>query len=974
MLNKKEQIINLDENSINNNNNNNLIELPSESSNQSKQRKNSDKIYVFLNEKRKKTFEHKDHCAKCKLKENLLECKRCPRCFHEKCLKYNIEFYMKKNIFYCPKCLQELKERKKESQIKYENNLKNLSFEEREKRRILRNANLREWRRKKKEEIKNLMELNKKKLLKIKNSKICIDFTYSNVNNQIKSLNLPILYPIPNDLLINSKEKIDNLNKILNNNKIENKLLNFYLDQKNNNNQFEYNKNFNRNETLNKILQTHNSINALNNLIKNSPSNLLLYNKVLRVYYKKLLRKKKKKFNFPINDKELYSFPDFFNLSESFYNKPEGENLPNDFNEIINLFDFFQSFNENLFISKFDIKIFYSAIKYSNEEKNEINVINSVHIGLILFIFQEIKNINNNEIKEGNFLLIKIIIESYKNNLKGLYKFLLLTWPEILNIFFNSNYFKNKIQIFDEKIENISKKFDDFYDINSYNSIFNYEEKIFIIKILILFIYNMEKFRQIIKENQENLLEIEKKRKEILRNYSEFKKTFSEIQKKENEIKPNIKILEIDKKIENIYNECIGFTRREIEQMRKKYNDEKKEMIKFNEEIEKYENENKKHEEKLKEINFQFEKKENLKLLGKDYRNFKYYFFPWIQNKIFIKYKNNNQILWKEIFKQNDLNNLVEKLSEKGINEKKLKININKILSNFNNDFEQSFNLNIKNNNYINYINKNSLVKIENNNKEKIEILIEKLNILENKITNYLNYDNKEWESNFIRNKIISWFNKVKNIQQYSKLLIMFNERVKLPYKLINNKIDENNENNNNKMKKNNLINDDDSELNYNKDYNPIVNDELIDPYILNPDLDLVQNKTRLYNKEFDNLKIEFYLIEYLKKINKENICKIFFGLSIFEGILNDLCKRREQTKRKNEELINESKEYVNSNKIKQNNNNNNNIYLNEIVIQEGNVDNKIIAKKSNRGRPPKHEKKKSLRNTSRKNYYEDDY
>ena len=481
MFNKKEQIINLDENSLNNNNfNNNFIELPSESSHQSKQMKNSESVYVFLNEKTnragKKNFEHKDHCAKCKLKENLLECKRCPRCFHEKCLKYNIEFYMKKNIFYCPKCLQELKERKKESQIKYENNLKNLSFEEREKRRILRNANLREWRRKKKEEIRNLMELNKKKLLKIKNSKICIDFTYSNINNQIKSLNLPILYPIPNDLLINSKEKIDNLNKILNNNKIENKLLNFYFDQKNNNNNkfssFEYNKNFNRNETLNKILQTHNSINALNNLIKNSPSNLLLYNKVLRVYYKKLLRKKKKKFTFPINDKELYSFPDFFNLSESFYQKPEGENLPNDFNEIINLFDFFQSFYENLFISKFDIKIFYSAIKFSNDDKNEINIINSIHIGLLLFIFQEIKNINNNEIKEGNFLLIKIIIESYKNNSKGLYKFLLFTWPEIINIFFNSFYFKNKIQINDEKIENISKKFDDLYDVKTYNSIF----------------------------------------------------------------------------------------------------------------------------------------------------------------------------------------------------------------------------------------------------------------------------------------------------------------------------------------------------------------------------------------------------------------------------------------------------------------------------------------------------------------------
>ena len=61
--------------------------------------------------------------------------------------------------------------------------------------------------------------INKMEKLPLLNSKICINITYTALNEEEhpnKNLNLPLLFPIPNDILINSQKKLTSLEAALN--------------------------------------------------------------------------------------------------------------------------------------------------------------------------------------------------------------------------------------------------------------------------------------------------------------------------------------------------------------------------------------------------------------------------------------------------------------------------------------------------------------------------------------------------------------------------------------------------------------------------------------------------------------------------------------------------------------------------------------------------------------------------------------
>jgi hypothetical protein len=125
----------------------------------------------------------------------------------------------------------------------------------------------------------------------------------------------------------------------------------------------------------------------------------------------------------------------------------------------------------------------------------------------------------------------------------------------------------------------------------------------------------------------------------------------------------------------------------------------------------------------------------NRKKLGVDAFGTEYYYFHDIDDRIFIK-KSKNGLEWRELTKSDELLELIDCLSEKGINEKNLIHKLKKIqkkikFDNMQVDDEWT----------------NKAIKPPRQTNDEFEDLATNFEELESRITEYLMQDNKEWES-----------------------------------------------------------------------------------------------------------------------------------------------------------------------------------------------------------------------------------
>ena len=351
------------------------------------------------------------------------------------------------------------------------------------------------------------------------------------------------------------------------------------------------------------------------------------------------------------------------------------------------------------------------------------------------------------------------------------------------------------------------------------------------------------------------------------------------------------------------------------------------------------------------------------KCIGYDGRGYKYYYFPWVMYKFFIRVnikdsKNDNtsgKYEWRVIENEENIKELIDKLSDKGIHESNLKKKMTSICNkrmgyknnrNNNNNNDQN-NQDSTNPISIEDIFKNKVLKYENfknplryqkNSKivlittktNQYEIIYDKLCNIENIITNYLSHDGKQWESYTNRTNIKAWITYINNIQQYVNLLLFLNDKVKNPYKMEEAQITPVGIANKPRKK---IIEDDNEEevvetKQKEKVENPIDNDGNLDPSFTNNSLQL-GNKIRLWSKEFEAYSLEDIYLEYLKSVNSFPMLHIC--IDMFEILLNDLSKRREYFKKRNEDLITDanknndnkkdSKLYIEDNDSSYNNN-----------------------------------------------------
>ena len=965
-----------------------------------------DKLILGKKVKRETKKINRELCSICRDGGNLLLCDYCPRSFHIECLKLKEE-NIPEGKWYCPMCAPKMQKRLEKNQSAGNEP----EDKEKERKRLIKNQKRRLWRLKKKEQleaIKNSQQnsvilvnkqgntlidsflkdninignkgnstgsylnyINKMDKLPFLNSKICINITYSALNEEEhpnKNLSLPLLFPIPNDVLVNSQKKLSSLDEALN--KVSS-IQKFIKDEKENKTENDENANnyelkdiiINKDTDLNnimidedvetkKLLQTHNSVNALNNIIKDN-KDIIKYNILLRDYWDVILQKKssaiynnKQVIKYPIDDKELYSFPDLYGLEEKYFSKNDGIIYPyfngTLFTRLINVYDFLLTFSSKLYLSKFTLEELYAALKLSETHKeSEIILLSSIHISLIYLLFSDFSNLqlidiyNNNDIET---LLLKIIVDNNHNDIKNLYSFIYLSWPELIRLIFYSYTFNINHYMSDEIKTNINKKLGNVKDVLAYNTVLSFEDKLNILESLILLSYETSFIRDAIKEAQEDRNEIKKSEKEMEEDLKEIESKKREYERQEQFTQPQAKIEEINKKLTTLSEDNSTLSRQEITKLRKSLEHEKNE---FKAVIRKLTMVNNQRDDILNKI----EKKKieifdipmvGKKCIGYDGRGYKYYYFPWMYNKFFVrinsKVQTEGKYEWHVIEKEENIKEIIDKLSEKGIHESALKKKMSSILHKrmgyrFNKyKNEENNNIDLTNPPKIEDIFKNNVLKYENiknplryqkNTKistittktNQYEIIYDKLCNIESIITNYLSHDGKQWESFINRSNIIAWITCANNIKQYVNFLLFLNDRVKNPYKMdegnlptigIKNKpnkkiIEDDNESNNISI---------DNNANENVD-NLIDNEGKIVINYINKDLQF-GNKIRLWSKEFESYNLEDIYLEYLNSVN--SIPMLHICIDMFEIVLNDLSKRREYFKKRNDDFVYDNK------------------------------------------------------------------
>ena len=404
---------------------------------------------------------------------------------------------------------------------------------------------------------------------------------------------------------------------------------------------------------------------------------------------------------FPIIDKELFSFPNLYNLGDNTDALNNNANIIQNigdiypyfngelFGKIANIYDFIITYASKMYLNKFTIEEFFCALQLSElYGNNEILLLSSVHISLVFLFVNELYYIKINDIYnygDYDLLLIKVIVNYYyvNNNIREMFLFLYYSWPELIRIIFQSRILNKNYFLFDRIDDKILNKLFSIKDNCTYNRLFSLDEKIFILEKLIQISLDSVFIRSFLKETQEKRLLVKKKQRELEEELKIIEIKKKEIDKKYIAVKPEKKIEEMNKKLEKIKNS--------ENPERNTRNDYSKVKKKLEEDIERYKNyikyvknfnENRKlllsKIDKVKDelLNININEK---KYLGLDRYGNKYYYFS---EQIFVKTKkignnyninNKSNIEWRVINNTKALSKIIENLCDKAIHESELK-------------------------------------------------------------------------------------------------------------------------------------------------------------------------------------------------------------------------------------------------------------------------------------------------------------
>jgi len=914
------------------------------------------------------------NCILCKENKNingkskyniLYKCNKCDNIFHLDCLQLIDNESMETFISRCTLCesliennfdniqryCHKFKNNESKNKEKYDSSLEyyqkndnsknNISPKESILDKIIKNI---------KSDEKKDNQNNDKEKSYLLNSKICMNISYNDLINNInnnrnnRSISYPFLFPIPNGLFLessndkntsknnldsNNNQVISYLKKMLIN-KIKNESIEYQNDDEKSVEIIEKEQSENNDKYQNEKIQNNiNSSNIINQYI--SQNNILIKN-----YWSLITNNFLKDFNqkiikFPISDKELLCFPNMYNIEKGDgysrdKNKDEIGNLypyphfnGEIFGKIINIYDLLNTFSYKIYMNKFTLEEFYSALKISEKYNDrEILLLSTIHISIVFLFINELYQFKIPEIfshADYDLLLVKIIIDSYyiSNDFSELFLFLKYSWPELIRIIFSSRIFNKNLYLYKEIDKNILSKLLKIKNISSYNTIFNLDEKIYILERLINICYDRPFIKTFLKENQEKKINLKKKQREYEEELKTIEINKKEIDKKNIKINPEKKLKEL-----KLINEKLGMESKNSEEGVRYSNEEFSKIYKKLEiNIEKYEYFIKKRDsitsiinnlmlklEKVKDELFNINLNEK-KYLGLDRFGNRYYY---LGDKLFIKVKiskkqeenNKYKYQWEVIKSEKDLKSLIDNLNPKGIHENDLKIKLQNLIK-IKSEKEYSFLTNcpledIFNKKVLNYENNKSPYREEKSfdNKE-LDLFFNKICNIEKQFSDYLSKYNKIWENEENKLKIKNWLINSKDFKKYSLLLLFLNDKFKTSYKINNEsnfKVNQNLINNNSKnINIDSIINKNSSHLEYNnKNNNNINNENKItnisnDKYQLNSMFNEIKNN-KINNNKCNKLEKPID-INNSKRPNENNNKFISNNLFDDEGNLN---------------------------------------------------------------------------------------
>ena len=440
---------------------------------------------------------------------------------------------------------------------------------------------------------------------------------------------------------------------------------------------------------------------------------------------------------FPIDDKILFKNLDIYKISKDILDRPCPTKIDIDYNILNKLFiiwDFLITFKDIIFVEKvYDFEINKNILVFYNDllgEENNYQYYKSVFISLLLLCIKNIPNVLPN-LKDPKLFLLKTILD----NLHSLSFNIILDSPmvvlkEITNCFlYNNSIEENNFKIIQSVVQNVNNvKNKEKFENNKI--IFENEEyednikkldkntKIYLLNIIIGLCFetilvkdkirseyeNMNSLSFTKKGLDESLFDTEKRMKELNRmeNFKTLSSDIENLEKKLKELKGEGDKMEVEKeKIEN-NNDQNEQNNENLEEKEKENNmnmnmnieddkNKKKEIKELETQIDRYKSiliENEKLIERKKDINVKIaeiiEKIYNLKTLRKkylgiDYQSNEYYYFFSVPNKIYTKNKKKEE--WGFFENKEDIQKLINKLTDKGKNEKKLKVILKFILS-----------------------------------------------------------------------------------------------------------------------------------------------------------------------------------------------------------------------------------------------------------------------------------------------------
>ena len=403
---------------------------------------------------------------------------------------------------------------------------------------------------------------------------------------------------------------------------------------------------------------------------------------------------------FPLDDKILFSDLEKYNISEDILYRPLPKKIDLDFHMLNKLFivwDFLITFKDIIFTKQntTNIEIDKNILVFYNElinEENDFEYYKNIYVSLLLICVKNIPLVLKIPKDQRIFLLKSILENLHSTSFNIIYDSPLIVLKEVTECYIYSNSIEeNNYQILHEILKDVNdKKHRESYERNK--NIYEKDEfhednlrsydintKIFLLHIIIGLCFETVIVKEKIKTEYDNMAALSYQKKTLEDSMFEAEKRLKELNRMEDFNTLGNDIANKERRLEEIkQDELINNNLTEEEAMvRKKEKEETENEINRMKNIL---NENEKLIEKKKEINGQIndtiEKIYNLKTLRKkylgiDYQGNEYYYFITGEGVIYTKNRKREE--WAFFDNKDDIQILINKLTEKAKNEKKLK-------------------------------------------------------------------------------------------------------------------------------------------------------------------------------------------------------------------------------------------------------------------------------------------------------------